>query len=291
MNSSNLDIRQASRAELDLILSWAKTEGWNPGPHDADAYWAADPKGFLIAEHQGNIIGGGSVVAYDERLGFMGLFIVKPEFRGRGLGRELWRYRRDSLRGRLGPDGTIGLDGVEAMQPFYAKGGFVLQHSTTRYLGPVSPQSIDMEERTLLPANEVPFERIDTFDQDHFGAQRSGFLRTWLSAEGTRSLALLDREGSVVGLGSIRPGVLDGFKVGPLFARSSIEAKVLFNALAADTGSANVYIDVPEINPEGLALVKSHDLQPQFTCGRMVLGTPVALPWNRIYGLTSFELG
>ena len=37
--------RQATREELDLAISWAVTEGWNPGLADALAFWAADPSG------------------------------------------------------------------------------------------------------------------------------------------------------------------------------------------------------------------------------------------------------
>ena len=29
-------------------MKWAEEEGWNPGPHDADVYWATDPDGFLL---------------------------------------------------------------------------------------------------------------------------------------------------------------------------------------------------------------------------------------------------
>ncbi len=39
-------IRTMARSEIDLAIEWAAREGWNPGLHDADCYFAADPKGF-----------------------------------------------------------------------------------------------------------------------------------------------------------------------------------------------------------------------------------------------------
>jgi hypothetical protein len=36
------------RDELDLAVEWAALEGWNPGLHDADAFYAADPDGFFV---------------------------------------------------------------------------------------------------------------------------------------------------------------------------------------------------------------------------------------------------
>jgi len=37
-----------SRQELDLAVDWAAAEGWNPGLHDANCFYAIDPNGFLI---------------------------------------------------------------------------------------------------------------------------------------------------------------------------------------------------------------------------------------------------
>ena len=128
-------IRPLRRAELDVVLEWAAEEGWNPGLADADAFWAADPDGFLGVEREGELIGSGSIVSYGGEFGFMGLFIVRPDLRGRGIGRRLWRHRRDLLRERLRPGAAIGLDGVFEMQPFYAAGGFEFSHRGLRMQG------------------------------------------------------------------------------------------------------------------------------------------------------------
>ncbi len=290
MLSPELNIRKAAREDLDFLLNLAAGEGWNPGYHDADAYWAADPDGFLIVEKADKTIGGGSVVAYDARIGFMGLFIIIPEARGHGAGGELWHYRRDLLKSRLGPEGSIGLDGVEHMQHFYAAGGFVFQHSTTRFVGPikaVAPEDSDC----LVPLESVPFEEIAAFDLQHFGVPREAFLKKWFNAEGTKAFAAFDDSGKIRGLGSIRPGRKDGYRIGPLFANDAQSAENLLFALTQHTGDSNVYMDVPHINPDGMALVQRYNLQKVFTCGRMILGPPPALPWQQIYSVASFELG
>jgi hypothetical protein len=41
-------IRRMTRADLDMARGWAVQEHWNPGVHDLDAFWAADPRGFFI---------------------------------------------------------------------------------------------------------------------------------------------------------------------------------------------------------------------------------------------------
>ena len=48
-----LTIRNMIRAEVDRLVEWAAEEGWNPGLHDADLFWATDPDAFIAAELDG----------------------------------------------------------------------------------------------------------------------------------------------------------------------------------------------------------------------------------------------
>lgn len=82
---NDLTIRNMSRAEVDELVEWAAKEGWNPGLHDADIFWQTDPDIFIAAELDGDLVGGGAITSYAGRFGFMGFFIMKPEFRGRGM--------------------------------------------------------------------------------------------------------------------------------------------------------------------------------------------------------------
>ena len=59
-----LTCRPMRRPELDLAVDWAAAEGWNPGLRDADAFCAADPEGFWLAELGTEPVGCISVVRY-----------------------------------------------------------------------------------------------------------------------------------------------------------------------------------------------------------------------------------
>ena len=48
MQCDNFIIGTMNRQEVDLAVEWAPKEGWNPGIHDADCCYTADPNGFLI---------------------------------------------------------------------------------------------------------------------------------------------------------------------------------------------------------------------------------------------------
>ena len=42
----NYTIQPMTREDLRLAVEWAAAEGWNPGLHDVDCFYAADPSGF-----------------------------------------------------------------------------------------------------------------------------------------------------------------------------------------------------------------------------------------------------
>lgn len=280
--------RQATRAEFDTAVAWAAAEGWNPGRHDAEAYWATDPDGFVCAEENGEVVATGSIVSYDGAFGFMGFFIVRPDRRGHGLGRDFWLWRRDTLLARLQPGAAIGMDGVFAMQPFYAKGGFVFSHRNLRMAG--TGRAAPAGALDGLPAlSSLPYEAIAACDRTHFGFARDAFLQRWINPVGGSALGAWDGQ-RVAGYGVIRP-CRSGFKIGPLFADSDALAERLFTALADLAVGQPVFLDTPENNPAALALAARNGLTETFGCARVYHGPAPALPWERIYSVSSFELG
>ena len=143
--SEAVEFRSPTLAELRRLVGWAAREGWNPGVHDAAAFWLSDPEGFLALRVDGEFAGAGGIVRHNPHFGFMGLFILDPRFRGHGWGHRLWYERRDRLLARLSSPATIGLDAVEAMIPFYARGGFQPYHKHVRFSGmPVAQTSTEV---------------------------------------------------------------------------------------------------------------------------------------------------
>ena len=91
---------------LHTLVQWAEQEGWNPVPYDAEVYQLTDPDGYYGYHHNWELIAGDSIVSYNKDFGFMGFFIVKPEYRAAGFARKHWHERRDALIGRLRPNST-----------------------------------------------------------------------------------------------------------------------------------------------------------------------------------------
>lgn len=284
--AGDLVIRPMRRDELEVLVGWAEDEGWKPGIGDAEVFWATDPDGFVAAELDGELIGGGSIVSYGGRYGFMGFFIVRPDHRGGGLGRELWHTRKRLLLDRLDTGAPIEMDGVFPMAPFYAKGGFVLQHADRRH----EVVAVAGEEQAeVVDLARVPFDAVDDYDARHVPARRSTFLRHWIDRPDGHAVGVVDG-GELRGIAASRP-CTGGHRIGPLFADDPATAEALFDAICTRLAGQTVYLDVPEVNADAVALTERHGMVEVFACARMTLGEPPALPWREIYGVTSFELG
>lgn len=284
--ASDAAIRRMTQTELRTLVDWAAEEGWNPGLYDAEIFWETDPEGFVAAESAGELVGGGSIVSYEGRFGFMGFFIIRPDHRGKGLGRRLWLHRRDLLLSRLRAPATIGMDGVFAMQYFYARGGFAFCNRDLRFEGTGVASS---PEDVLVELRDIPFAELSRYDTAHFPAPRARFLRAWVSQPGSRGLAAVVG-GVVRGYGVIR-SCRRGLKIGPLFAADPEIADALFRGLLDFGPGQPVFLDVPESNSHAMKLVERHGLREVFGCARMYYGPAPALPHEEIYGVTTFELG
>lgn len=289
--SDQLVIRNMTRSEVDNLVDWAAREGWNPGLHDADVFWATDSEAFIAADLGGVLIGGGAITSYNGEFGFMGFFIVRPEYRGRGLGNALWHARRERLINRLHPGATIGLDGVFDMQAYYAKGGFVFSHRDMRFRAeiPAHVATSPDDGKCIIALAAVPFEQVLDYDRTCFPAPRPGFLREWLSQPDALALGY-QRNGALSGYGVVRR-CRDGCKVGPLFADDPQVAEGLYTHLAGFAAGGPLFLDVPENNPAAIKLVEQNRMAEVFGCARMYLGPPPVLAHERIFGVTTFELG
>jgi GNAT superfamily N-acetyltransferase len=271
------------RQEIDIAIDWAKAEGWNPGLGDADCFYEADPKGFLIELLDGEPVATISAVKYGESFGFIGFYIVKPEHRGKGYGLEIWNAAMHNLDGRL-----IGLDGVIDQQDNYRKSGFTLAYNNLRYEGICNGTSIT--DAAIVRLSSLTFEEINNYDAPFFPDDRARFLQSWISRPQGTALGIL-RNGRLSGYGVIR-ACINGFKIGPLMADSEEEADCLFMTLQSHApNNASLFLDTPAINSAAIALAEQHGLTVSFETARMYRGQAPKFPSDRLFGVTSFELG
>jgi GNAT superfamily N-acetyltransferase len=284
MANKNFIVRNIDRVELDTIIDWATQEGWNPGLHDADSFYLTDPKGFFMGFLDGQPIACLSAVAYDQSFGFLGFYITKPEFRGQGYGIQVWNKAIAYLKTQ-----NIGLDGVVAQQENYQKSGFKLAYSNIRYQG-VSEHTSNSQFKHLKPISMIPFSDLVAYDNNCFPVSRQKFLKSWISMPESFGLAATYC-GKVTGYGVIRKCHV-GYKIGPLFADTPQVALKLYESLSNQIAEGTeVILDVPEINGPAIKLAESFKLNKVFSTARMYSKTPPKIALDKIFGITTFEVG
>ncbi len=281
-------IRLMNAQEVQKLVAWAGEEGWNPGINDAQCFWNLDPEGFLAIAKNDKVIGGGAIIRHGDGFGFMGLFIVNNAHRGKGLGTTLWFARRDRLLSRLKDGGTIGLDGVDAMVPFYEKGGFTPFTRHRRFQLTQSASGLIRSER-IVDVASVSLAMLADYDSQCFPVRREQFLVEWTKQNNAVSLAFVKNE-RLLGFGVMRPCLI-GWKIGPLFADSIEVADALFQSCQLASKGMPIFLDVPENNRTAIALCEKYRMQEVFGCVRMYYGPAPLLDHRRIFGITTLEVG
>ncbi len=277
-------IRNMTKNEVaDIAIEWAANEGWNPGLHDLEAFFATDHEGYFAGFLENQPISCISAVKYNDSFGFIGFYIVKPEYRSLGYGFRLWETAIKSM-----PTQNIGLDGVIAQQSNYIKSGFKLAYRNIRYGGISNKARQNFND--VVELSDVAFNEILEYDSKHFPTLRTNFIKPWLKQPESQALATI-HDGKITGYGLIRK-CRTGYKIGPLFADNKLFAEKLFISLCRFVESGTpIFLDTPELNPSAMELAENHGMQKVFETARMYTKSQPALDLTKIYGITTFELG
>lgn len=279
----DVEIRGMDEEGVAEALAWAEREGWQPGLGDHLPLFAADPRGFFHLVGGGRTLATISVVRGSDSFAFVGLYIVDPDFRGQGFGKALWDRALEGFGGF-----TLGLDAVPEQVDTYASDGFVSAYGNARYSTDAGTLPDPEGSIRIEPVSAVPFDQVVAFDAAHFFSPRPDFLRPWIGGEGRRAVVATD-QGQITGFAASRP-TATGHRLGPVFAQDSGIARELILTLSAEL-PGSVAIDLFLSNNPALDLVESLGMDRSFQTTRMYRGTPPELPIERIFGITSLELG
>lgn len=276
-------MRNLREGEMKLVIDMAAAEGWNPGLSDSAAFFDADKDGFFVGLLDSKPIAFISAVNYNHEYGFVGLYIVRPEFRGKGYGYALWQYALEKL-GTL----TCGLDGVPAQIENYRKSGFIYAFRQMRMAAPAIHHTSAPEN--INPLHAENHEKIHSYDTAVFGTDRRPFMAAWLTMPNAKAF-YSEQDGHIDGYAVVRK-CGEGYKIGPLFADNAAVAEQLFLAChrAAAPGET-VYIDMPGSHEAAREIARRYQLHLVFETARMYKNGTPGFPLEKVYGITSFELG
>jgi predicted N-acetyltransferase YhbS len=272
--------RTATLSDVALMLDWAAAEGWNPGLDDAAAFHATDPEGFFVAETGGAPVAAISVVNHSDSFAFLGFYICRPDWRGKGIGFALWQHALAHAGDR-----TVGLDGVADQEANYARSGFVRVGASVRFEGQLIPET----SPRARPVTDDDHEALAVLDAEANGVTRTSFLVGWISDTATRRSLVLETGNEVTGFATIR-ACRDGVKIGPIVAPSVSDALTLSRAALVQLRASRVVIDVPSTNTALTGALRAEGFTDTFATARMYRGAAPAMTQN-LQAIATMEAG
>jgi len=266
-------IRLWTPSDIDYVAKSVKREGWGYVKRDVERCWQFEPNGCYIAEVQGKPVGHVFSISYD-RIGWIGLLIVNPRERGKGIGATLMQAAIRHLE-KIGAE-TIQLEAVEKAVALYKRLGFVEEFDSLRFskqLKQKEEEKPKLSQRTeMFHIKEENLKNIAKFDSKYFGANRLRVLQSLFEDQTEQCFVAMAKQKT---LGYIMSRKIQNANwIGPWVSKNSETAeKLLFACIEAIGGEEiELRLGMPILNTNGIKLMKKLDFQQTSKSIRMVWG-------------------
>ncbi len=263
-----ISLRKMTPADFSFADSLRALAGWNQTIEDWKRLLALSPDGCFIAQWNGTPAGTATTICYGQDLAWIGMVLVQPDFRGRGIGRALLTCCLDHLRS--GESECIKLDATLQGKLLYERLGFQKEWHLTRWecqTVKIPPSQAREEVRAYTDADA---EAVSVLDRAAFGASRRDFLQSLLGG-GSQTLIHETNQG-MAGYGTLREGARARY-LGPLVVRSTSSNEPLVHSLLTPALGQIVFWDIPDANSAAVTLAKRLGFTAQRHLVRMFLGT------------------
>jgi GNAT superfamily N-acetyltransferase len=279
-----IKIRKMQHRDIPCGTALCRMVNWNQLDADWQRLIDLEPGGgVFIAEEDGVLCGTASAISYGSDMAWIGMILVHPEFRGRGIAAQLMTACISYLKEKQVR--SIKLDATDMGRPVYLKLGFKDEEPIIRYVN----ENPEIACRSSEHITEVlDWSEIANLDKAAFGADRSALLKN-LSANGP-AVQYSKSGTSDFGFGFARAGFHADF-IGPVVATSALAAREIIQELLARLSGKPVMIDILPANKHADELAKSYGFEPSRVLTRMYLGEPRKGKTGFVFGAAGFELG
>lgn len=264
-------IRLMTSADIPAAMRLKDEAGWNQTVLDWRRFLSASPDGCFAVDVDGQVIGTAATIVYEYRFAWIGMIVVEPRYRGRGLAISLLETTMEHLEGRGVP--CMKLDATPEGRPLYTKLGFVSEYEIERWMltrseAPThaAPRSEEWDEQR----SDQGLDEMFALDREIFGADRNRILRS-LDEEAPEFTLIARDQGEIGGYALGRRGSRADH-LGPWMARTEAIASRLLDEFLRRSQRDLVFVDVLRANPVATPLLAARGFEISRPLTRMLRG-------------------
>jgi GNAT superfamily N-acetyltransferase len=264
-NSGSILLRRMTHKDIPLGMRLKSYAGWNQLEADWEMLLDAGSEGSFVAVHSGIEVGTVTTVTYDRRFSWIGMMLVDPAYRRRGIGTSLLKA---AIKSAI-EHGAVRLDATSLGKRLYDTLGFRDEYRLVRM------------QRMAAPLMAPPADDCDHVTQDRlwdiarydapiFGAARQMVLGP-LFQNAPQYACYVTRDDKLSGYCLGRSG--SSFEqIGPIVAADAEMAKTLLLTALRRCAHKDVIVDVPSGQEGWIRYLKALEFAEQRSFIRMCLG-------------------
>jgi GNAT superfamily N-acetyltransferase len=287
-------IRNLLPDDVPSAMELSIAANWNQAPEDWHRIMRLSAGGCRCIEEEGKIVATATLLPYAS-LAWIGMVLTRPEYRRKGLARQLMEdviaiARRRGVR-------TLKLDATDEGCPLYKSLGFIVEKPVERWARDrkIAPSIARPDAHDIGDANRFDAtyccDSLFAKDAIAFGAVRKDLLKMLLQSgpcTATSEAYVLSRPGTTAQ------------HLGPCIAGSEAEAKALIGAHLANDSSPNRdpapkqttwYWDLLPGNLPAVDCARRLGFTRRRTLWRMRRGESIESNDAMVYAIAGFEMG
>jgi GNAT superfamily N-acetyltransferase len=269
-------IRIITAADIPGAMRLKEAAGWNQTEQDWRNLFQLAPGGCFGIDVDGTLAATTTAVCFGKDLAWIGMVLTHPDYRGRGLARQLMEHALIYLEERAA---SIKLDATDMGRPLYSKLGFEDECAVERWARPGDTAARFRPRGIFDPLTP----EMAAQDRQAFGADRSGMLSVLAKTE-----SRVTREGYAMARAGSKATYF-----GPCVAESSAAAAHLIDDFLVAHQGETIYWDLLPHNTAAAGLAAARGFQPLRKLIRMAIPgeAEFAHDDSRIYAIAGFEYG
>jgi len=284
LESSAIEIRLLQSSDIAAALRLKELAGWNQTEQDWQRLLRLEPQGCFCATLDGGVVGTSTTTTYGSDLAWIGMVLVDPEYRKRGIGKRLMQVALDYLRDIN--VATVKLDATQQGQPVYEGLGFKFESRVERWQGIA---------RRAGKTDCTSFSRdaladVLALDRDAFSADRSKLIEILIADACVTPILSVEDDGSLNGYTLARRGSNASY-LGPLIAKKPSQAEQLLDGLLEQLSGQEVYVDLNTEFESGTKILARRGLVKQRDLDRMSYGKPSDSTSSLVFAIAGPEVG